>query len=150
MFAQSALSIISSNVGENSDPVPVWARASFKFRKPAVTKAVGDLNTPNSQNVWRLFDWSFGFDPRSSWTWASPRRQWNSHQFSTRTDEWLRIRHSIAHGNNLPDNLPWIRNEAGTPRLTLSLLQECQRHFRKLARNTDTAFIHFLRNEYRI
>jgi hypothetical protein len=135
-------------VDEHGNPTPVWVRASFKFRKPAVSKTVGDLNTPNSQNVWRLFDWSFGFDPRPHWIWQSPRRTWNTQEFSDRTDEWLRIRHSIAHGNNLPGNLPWIKNAAGTPRLTLNLLKECQRHFRELARRTDLAFIRFLRRQY--
>lgn len=129
---------------------PGWVRASFKFRKPAVTKTVGDFNTPNSQNVTRVFDWSFGFDPRPSWVWDSPRRQWTTATFSARTDEWLRIRHTIAHGNELPSNVPWIRNGAGTARLTLDLLKECQRHFRELARRTDRAFITFLRTEYGI
>lgn len=137
-------------VDEQGHPTPVWVRASFRFRKPSVKKTVGDLNTPNSQNVWRLFDWSFGFDPRPSWVWVSPRRQWNTTQFSSRTDDWLRIRHSIAHGNILPTTVPWIKNNAGTARLTLSLLQECLRHFRELARRTDKAFIRFLRREYRV
>lgn len=137
-------------VDEHGDPTPVWVRASFRFRKPAVSKTVGDFNTPNSQNVWRLFDWSFGFDPRPHWVWDSPRRHWSTQQFSNRTDDWLRIRHSIAHGNTLPNNLAWIQNNSGTARLTLSLLQECQRHFRELVRRTDRAFIRFLRREYRI
>lgn len=135
---------------EDGEPTPAWARASFKFRKPAITKTVGDLNTPNSQNIWRLFDSSFGFDPRPHWIWNSPRRTWTSGYFQTRTDEWLRIRHSIAHGNELPSNLTWIHNAAGTPRLTLKLLKECQRHFRELVRRTDIALIRFVRREYKV
>jgi hypothetical protein len=137
-------------VDDAGQPTPAWARASFKFRKPAVAKHVGDLNTPNSQNVLRVFDWSFGFDARPHWIWDSPRRRWGPTEFCSRTDEWLRIRHSIAHGNNLPTNLPWIKNAGGTPRLTLSLLQECERHFRELVRRTDTAFSKFLRREYKV
>jgi hypothetical protein len=150
--AIEALGKVERQIGfdENGAPTPVWIRASFKFRKPAVTKSVGDLNTPNSQNVWRIFDWSFGFDPRPFWVWDSPRRQWDTRVFSDRTDAWLRIRHSIAHGNVLPDNLPWIKNNAGTSRLTLDLLKECERHFRELARRTDKSFIRFLRREYRV
>lgn len=135
---------------EQGNPTPMWVRASFKFRKPSVTKAVGDFNTPNSPNVTRLFVSSFGFDPRPFWVWESPRRRWDSHMFIQRTDDWLRIRHTIAHGNDLPDNLPWIRNGAGTPRLNLVLLKECQRHFKELARRTDRACMRFLRLEYGI
>ncbi len=138
------------DVDENGDPTPVWVRASFKFRKPAVNKSIGDLNTPNSNNVIRLFEWSFGFNPRPHWVWDSPRRQWNSQEFCDRTDEWLRIRHTIAHGNDLPSNLTWIKNAAGDPRLTLSLLKECQRHFRELVRRTDKSFIKFVRREYSV
>jgi hypothetical protein len=150
--AIEALEKIERRIGldEDGGPTPAWARASFKFRKPAVTKTVGDLSTPNSQNVWRLFDWSFGFDVRPHWAWNSPRRTWNSSFFASRTDEWLRIRHSIAHGNDLPDNLPWIKNASGTARLTLDLLRECKRHFRELVRRTDVAFIRFVRREYRV
>lgn len=150
--AIEALTKIEQRIEREDDgtPTPVWIRASFKFRKPSVTKSVGDLNTPNSQNVWRLLDWSFGFDPRPFWVWESPRRHWDTRTFSDRTDAWLRIRHSIAHGNSLPENLSWIKNNAGSPRLTLALLQECQRHFRELARRTDRAFIKFLRREYKV
>jgi hypothetical protein len=137
-------------VDQQGNPTPAWARASFKFRKPTVTKSVGDFNTPNSQNVTRLLDTSFGFDPRRFWVWESPRRQWNSQLFTQRTDDWLRIRHTIAHGDDLPDNLPWIRNEGDTARLNLILLKECQRHFKELARRTDRAFVTFLRTEYGI
>ena len=133
---------------QNGVPTPAWLRASFKFRKPAVAKAVGDLNTPNSQNVRRLLESSYGFDPRPYWVWESPRRNWDTQTFCDRTDAWLRIRHAIAHGNSLPDNLSWIKNTAGVSRLTLNLLNECQRHFRELARKTDKSFISFLRQEY--
>lgn len=58
---------VKIQIDDAGNPTPPWARASFKFRKPTVMKAVGDLNTPNSQNVVRLFEWSFGFDPRPHW-----------------------------------------------------------------------------------
>jgi hypothetical protein len=149
--AKEALGKVEAQVSVDQDgrPTPVWVRSTYKIREPAILKAIGDLNTPNSQNVWRLFQNSFGFDPRPSWVWQSPRRNWNTRQFSAYTDDWLRIRHSIAHGNDLPDNLQWIRGPAG-PRLTLSLLKECKRHFTELARRTDQSFIRFLRRQYGI
>ena len=138
----------SFDAANGEEPVPNWARASFKFRKPSVTKSVGSLNTPNSQNVWQLFDWSFGFDPRPNWIWHAPRRSWTTKEFTDRTDAWLRIRHTIAHGNNLPENLPWIKNSAGSARLTLNLMNDCKRHFREKATRTDSAFSDFLQDQY--
>lgn len=134
----------------NEPENPSWVKASFSFRKPAVTKSVGDLNTPNSENVRRLLLWSFGFDPRPHGIYEEGPRQWSANEFCQRTDEWLRIRHAIAHGNNLPDNLPWLKNEAGTPRLKLTLLRECERHFRKLAVLTDKAISEFMFNDYHL
>ena len=130
--------------------VPAWVKSAFYFRKPSVRQSIGSLNTPNTQNVTRLFDWSFGYDPKSSWTWYSPRRKWDSSKFCERTDEWLKIRHTIAHGNELPKNLAWLKNSAGTPRLNLSLLKEAQRHFGMLARLTDKGMAKHLASDYSI
>ena len=131
-----------------SHAVPSWAKSSFYFRKPAVLQSVGSLNTPNTQNVIRLLDYSFGCNPKADWVWNAPNRKWTSAQFCDRTDEWLRIRHTVAHGNELPPNLPWIKNASGKPRLKLSLLEECKRHFDKMANLTDEAMGEHLRNHY--
>ena len=146
-----ALNWIESQIAgplPGAPPPPHWARASFAFRKPAVRKAIGDLNTPNTQNVRRLFESSFGFDPRSCWVWQVSTRDWNAAAYSTRTDDWLRIRHTIAHGFDLPDNMPWIKNSTGQARLTLGLLEECKKHFHRKARLTDAAFSAHLEGEY--
>lgn len=135
-------------VPNGEPPTPQWARSSFAFRKPAIKKSIGDLNTPNTQHVRRLLESSFGFDPKSHWVWVAPSRRWNASQYSDRTDEWLRIRHTIAHGVDLPSNMPWLRNGAGAPRLTLGLLEECKKHFHRKARLTDAAFSRHLDEEY--
>ena len=142
------LEIIEQKLDEPNNPS--WVKASFKFRKPAILKTIGDLNTPNSQNVQRLFDWSFGFDPKPHWAWNSHGRVWAPQFFCDRTDQWLRIRHTIAHGNVLPNNLTWIKGPNGQARLTLNLLRECERHFWKLATLTDDAMRAFLIDQYGI
>lgn len=131
-------------------PPPAWATSGYFFRKPSVAKSVGDLNTPNSQNVIKLLDWSFGCNPKANWVWVAPHRNWTSQQFCDRTDEWLRIRHAIAHGNQLPQNLPWLRNDGGDVRLKLSLLKECKKHFEKKAALTDACLSDHLRGQYGI
>ena len=145
--ALNRIESIYSQPNENRN-IPSWAVSAFYFRKPSVTKSVGDLNTPNSQNVIRLFDWSFGFNPKPFWIWDEPRRKWDPQFMCDRTDQWLRIRHNIAHGNALPNNLQWIKNNAGTPRLNLTLLKECKRHFTRLSKLTDSAFGQILREKY--
>lgn len=147
-LAKEALEQIDTKLNDPTNPS--WVKASFTFRKPSIRKSIGDLNTPNSQNVQRLFLWSFGFDPKPHWIYRVAGRNWNSQTFCDRTDEWLRIRHTIAHGNGLPQNLVWLKNDAGTPRLNLNLLRECERHFRKLAETTDFAMSQHLSNEYDI
>jgi hypothetical protein len=145
--ALAAIETIYTNPPPQQNVAP-WATSSFYFRKPAVLQSVGTLNTPNTQNVIRLLDYSFGCNPKESWVWNAPNRKWTSAQFCARTDEWLRIRHTIAHGNVLPMNLTWIKNNSGTARLKLSLLQECKRHFDKMANLTDEAMGEHLRNQY--
>src|SRR5690606_8820587 len=48
---------------------PTWAVSGFLVRKAAIKKGIADLNTPNSENVRRLFKESLDFDPRPDWTW---------------------------------------------------------------------------------
>jgi hypothetical protein len=137
------------NVRPNGRPTPAWVKSSFSFRKPAIRKTIGDLNTPNAQNVQRVLNWSFGFDPWPFWQWNQGLRNWSTQDFVKRTDEWLRIRHTIAHGTPLPDNLLWLKNSGGDARLNLALLKECAKHFTKLAELTDDAFADFIALEYR-
>lgn len=125
---------------------PSWATSGFLIRKVSIKKSIADFNTPNSENVIRLFKESLDFDPRPLWTWHVSRRNWDSTAFHNRTNQWLKIRHSISHGFDLPENLDWIKGNNGTARLTLGLLRECRKHFHYLAQKTDQAFSNHLRN----
>lgn len=131
-------------------PPPSWATGSFLVRKAGIKKSISDFNTPNAENVRRLFKDSLDFDPWPSWTWHVGRRNWNSHTVRARTNDWLRIRHSIVHGFSLPDDMEWIQGDDGTARLTLRLLRECLKHFRFLASKTDEAFSIHLLDQHRI
>jgi hypothetical protein len=150
-LANEALDKIEASIlAVQTPPVAAWVKSSFYFRKPSVKKSIGDLNTPNTQNVVRLLDWSFGLDPRPFWIWIAGGRNWTSTEFCDKTDAWLRIRHTIAHGNALPTNLPWLRNSSGTARLNLALLREAKRHFEKLVELTDLAMARHLRTQYSV
>lgn len=76
-----------------------------------VRKAIADFATPNAQNTRRLMV-SAGFDPRPHWTYSSPggkgkpRISWVPAMVDSRLDEWLRVRHALAHGH---DSLPVVQ-----------------------------------------
>ena len=127
---------------------PSWATSGFLVRKASIKKSIADFNTPNSENVRRLFKESLDFDPWPSWTWHVSRRNWNSHTFHVRTNDWLKIRHAIAHGFDLPHDMSWIQGDNGAARLTLRLLKECRKHFHFLASKTDQAFSDHLRDQH--
>ena len=129
---------------------PPWAVSGFRLRAAMIKKNIADFSTPNSENARRLFSEAFDFDPWPAWIWHVPRRDWDSEKVRNRTNEWLKIRHSIAHGFDFPNTLHWIRGDNGTPRLTLSLLKECRRHFYFLASKTDEAFWNHLNEQYGI
>lgn len=77
----------------------------------AVRKAVSDFATPNAQNTRRLMI-SAGFDPRPLWSFVTrggrgkPPVSWTPAMVDLRLDEWLRIRHAVAHGH---ESLPVVQ-----------------------------------------
>ena len=123
---------------------PAWATVTFLMRRASINKSISEFNTPTRRMFSASSKNSLEFDPWPSWTWHVRRRNWTSQTFRNRTDDWLKIRHSIAHGFQLPNNMNWIQVANGAPRLTLGLLQECRKHFHFLARRTDQAFSNYL------
>jgi hypothetical protein len=73
--------------------------------KGRVNKEIDSLNTPNANNSRRLLRGA-GYDPFPSWTWqvatrGRGSRTTTSHENSDKLDQWLKIRHAIAHGDRL-------------------------------------------------
>jgi hypothetical protein len=135
---------IAADMANPAAPAPAWALHTFQMRRAAVLNLIKKFNTPDDTRVRDLFQDCLGFNPWLSWGWVQGRRNWTSKEVRERTNGWVRVRHSIAHGFDLPADLAWLRVAAGPPRLTLNLLQECRRHFVHLASQTDFAFADFL------
>lgn len=55
-------------------------------------------------------------------------------------DAWLQIRHKIAHGGDLPDNISWLKGANGTPRLVLDHMRACKDEISQIVVQTDDAF----------
>lgn len=110
-------------------------------------KAINDFATPNAENTRKLMT-SAGFDPQSLWTYETaggrgrPRTTWKPHMVSTRLNEWLKIRHALAHGHEtLPVNqaLLAVRNlgVSSNPTLQLKDAEGCIAFLNRLVRLTS-------------
>jgi hypothetical protein len=125
--------------------------ASYKILAGRVRKEVGDFATPNAENVRKLLIGA-GFDPRPHWTWKQMGGRgrgvviWTPEAAGARINEWLRIRHAIAHGHPVlppeealnavrlaPETVP------GEPQLRLVDAEQCLAFFRRLSQLTGLA-----------
>ena len=148
---QETIHVLSSQLqGPGGGPAPPWAQLTFAAAMRSVQNKISQFNTPNAENVKRLFEEGIGFNPWPHWSWLEKRRQWNQREMQVRLNDWLKIRHGIAHGAGLPANIAWIKDKNGNPRLNKNLLKECRSFVARLARQTDDAMHAFLVNEYGI
>jgi hypothetical protein len=133
-----------------SAPAPGGALspASYAILAGRVRKEVADFATPNAENTRRLLIGA-GFDPRPLWTWTQPGGRgvgmvtWSPAAADQRINEWLRVRHAIAHGHAaLPQvqALQAVRDSGGSspanPAIRLVDAEQCLAFFRRLARLT--------------
>lgn len=127
-------------------PAPIDIARYDTLTGPA-RKAISDFATPNAENTQRLMI-SAGFDPRPLWTYTipggrgRPRTTWTPHMVSVRLNEWLKIRHALAHGHDtLPVNqaLLAVRNLGVTssPTLRLRDAEGCIAFLNRLVRLTS-------------
>jgi hypothetical protein len=143
---EEALRAIDADMANPAAPAPHWAVHTFQLRRAEIQKTIKKFNTPNDVNVRDIFQDSFSFAPWTSWEWRVGPRQWDSAETRRRTNTWVLVRHSIAHGFSLPPDVAWLQGENGQARLTLSLMKECRKHFAYLVDRTDRAFASHLAN----
>lgn len=139
---------VARNMNDPASGTPSWAIQSFNLRKAQAMTLVRKFNTPDDVRVRDIFQDTIGFNPWPAWEWRQGPRQWDSGEVRRRTNGWVRIRHSVAHGFALPGDLAWLQGQNGVSRLTLGLLKECAKHFEHLATITDNAFDDHLANEF--
>lgn len=147
---QSAIQDYTLSCVELSAPPPgsPLTPASYAVLAGRVKKEVGDFSTPSAENVRRLMVGA-GFDPRPHWTWSQHAGQgqgmkvWTPADADKRINEWLQVRHAIAHGHyTLPsvDALQAIRRSPGRqladPQLRLVDAEQCLAFFRRLVHLT--------------
>ena len=94
---------------------------------------VARFNTPDAGGVCRLIG-LLGDDPRPRWSFNGVGGQRSPGDVSGRLDDWLRVRHAIAHGaRHLPTVQVLGRTKAGHGSLTHRRASQCATFFRDLA-----------------
>lgn len=127
------------------------SKASYDLLAGRVRKEVEDFGTPNFKNTNRLF-LSAGFDVQRHWRWSQnggrgkPLVFWNSGRIKDRMNEWLEVRHALAHGH---EHLPQVsalqsiriadakgKDRPASPKLRLIDSKQCIAFFKQLAKKT--------------
>ncbi len=123
-------------------------RARYMARCGHVMDSIQKFATPNAQNTRRLMH-SAGFDPRPLWTWTiaggrgRQRVTWTPAMVDARLNEWLLLRHAVAHGH---DELPVVQalesvrldGVTSDPTVRLKDAEQCVAFLRRLVRLTAT------------
>ncbi len=135
-----------------SPQAPAWALTSFRLHETAAAEAAKATNTPNAENVKRLFEKTLGFDPWPAWTWKSAAGTTTSVFVRERMNQCLKVRHAIAHGSALPlgPSYAWLLNSSHTPRLPLALLKGCKSFFGRVVDATDGALSGHFASRHRL
>ena len=148
---QAAVQDLTNGILDTAAPPksPQLDRARYEASVGHVRQAIAAFATPNAQNTRRLMQGA-GFDPRPYWTWevaggrGRQRVSWTPHLVDARLDEWLKIRHAIAHGHDeLPgvEALQAVRSGGNTsnPAIRLVDAEQCAAFVSRLLRLTATS-----------
>lgn len=129
---ESFIEALAKEAAELHRPSPP-ATPTYWTSLQALTDAhAGKLNTPNAQNTCRLFADTVGpADVSLSWTWKGMSRQ----QARDNLDEWLRLRHQVAHGAVVTP----AGGTPGRPKVSKADVQACRDFVRTLAERTEVA-----------
>lgn len=114
------------------------ANVQFQLIRAATLTALGRFNTPDARNTCNLLA-NVGFDPLPHWSWKRGRWALTIDDATRSVDEWLRVRHTIAHGSALPAVKVIARTTAGVPTLTRGNSERSISFFAQLVNVTRVA-----------
>ena len=117
-----------------ADPLNPIFNAVYTIAKEAAENALKRFNTPDSRNTRDLLVQCTGYNPTGDWIWT--QRRMIGLRVRERLNEILRVRHSFAHGFDMPD-YGWTRSPSGKVRLTSKTIQETEAFFKNLVNVTD-------------
>ena len=108
--------------------------AIHTLAKGTVENALTRFNTPNWENTRNLLNQYTGYDPINDW--GRSQTNMSLQQVHQRLNEILRVRHSLAHGSDMPA-YNWTQSPSGRVRLTSKAIQETEAFFKNLVKVTD-------------
>ena len=121
--------------------------AIHTLAKGIVENALARFNTPNWESTRNLLNQYTGYDPINDW--GRSQLNMNREQVNQRLNEILRVRHSLAHGSDMP-TYNWIQSPSGYLRLTSKAIQETEAFFKNLVRVTDRGMKEYIENTYEL
>tara|TARA_R110002074_G_scaffold181591_1_gene346241 strand:- start:579 stop:1181 length:603 start_codon:yes stop_codon:yes gene_type:complete len=114
-----------------------------KFADTSLTK----FNTPNFENSRTLLVTCTGYDPYGDWIWS--RRSFSVLQVHDKLNEILKVRHSFAHGLNIP-KYDWTETPKGKVRLTVAAVTEVEALLIHLVKETDSGLQKYIQATFAI
>lgn len=128
-----------------SDPSNSSFDAVYTIARLAAEDALVRFNTPNAENTRNLLLQYTGYDPIGDWIWT--QRGMSGVQVRARLNEILRVRHSFAHGFEMPA-YSWTESPSGRIRLTSKAIQETEAFFKNLVKVTDVGMKAHIESTY--
>jgi hypothetical protein len=128
-----------------ADPLNPPFHALHSSARSVAENSVKRFNTPNWDASRELLAQHTGFDPINSWAWHS--RGLGVQQTKERLNQILRVRHSFAHGFDLPP-YSWTQDSSGRKRLTREGVYFTEKFFRHLVRQTDGGMKQHIESRY--
>jgi hypothetical protein len=122
-----------------SIPQGAQGHNAYLVLRADVSNHVQNFSTPNAENTLRLLA-RVGFNPRANWTWTEGSLTIMPPLACDRINQWLRIRHAVAHGDSaLPQEpvLPVL--PSGNATLRRGEAEECMLFFTVLVDQTTKA-----------
>jgi hypothetical protein len=120
--------------------------AIHTLAKGTVENALARFNTPNWGNTRNLLNQYTGYDLINDWGWSQANM--NLEQVHQRLNEILRVRHSLAHGSDMPA-YNWTQSPSGRVRLTSKAILETAAFFRNLVKVTDSGMKAHIESTYK-
>jgi hypothetical protein len=105
------------------------------------------FNTPNAENSRELLIAISGFDTWQYWIWR--RRNKNALETRELLNQVLKVRHSFAHGFQMP-KFDWNSSSMGRCRLSTNSLELVGALFKFLVRTTDAAMANHLKENHQV
>lgn len=127
----------ASRYGSPTDIKYLSARAEWRVVNARVLDVVQRFSSPTAENSRQVY-LSVGHDPFQSWSWTVGQHSTTPAEASTRLNEWVTVRHAIAHGSNtLPEVGVLARTASGRPTLRKKNAEGCVSFVRRLAETTS-------------